>query len=125
MAVLSHSKGCDQWLIVHVETRDEWYSLKADMLNFYIGNIGRGNDNNLINFAKNIKLCDADHLLNQRDAIQEDPERLETWALAYLIKFNKAKCKSCTWVWAIQEQIQAELRTDREQPWVEGTWGCW
>lgn len=80
LADWSHSKGNGQWLIVHVETRDEWGSLEAvlrlTLLNFFIGNMGRGNDNNLIKFAKNIKLCGAAHLLKQRDPIQKDPDRL-------------------------------------------------
>ncbi|GAB0179966.1 cAMP-dependent protein kinase inhibitor alpha [Grus japonensis] len=44
-------------------------------------------------FADNTKLCDAVKLLEGRDAIQRDPDRLDMWASVNLMKFNKAKCK--------------------------------
>ncbi|GAB0179883.1 cAMP-dependent protein kinase inhibitor alpha [Grus japonensis] len=39
------------------------------------------------------KLCGAVDTQEVRDAIQRDLERLERWACANRIKFNKAKCK--------------------------------
>ncbi|GAB0193219.1 cAMP-dependent protein kinase inhibitor alpha [Grus japonensis] len=44
-------------------------------------------------FAGDTKLCGAVNMLEGRDAIQGDLDRLETWARANLMKFNKAKCK--------------------------------
>jgi len=52
-----------------------------------------GNECTLSNFANDTKLCDVVSKLEGRDAIQRDLDRLERWACANLIRFNKAKCK--------------------------------
>ncbi|KAK4822673.1 hypothetical protein QYF61_019040 [Mycteria americana] len=43
--------------------------------------------------CKGCELCGAVDTLEGRDAIQGDPDTLERWACAKLMKFNKAKCK--------------------------------
>ncbi|GAB0179361.1 cAMP-dependent protein kinase inhibitor alpha [Grus japonensis] len=47
----------------------------------------------LSKFADNTKLCDMVYMLEGRDAIQRDLDRLERWARANYMKLNKAKCK--------------------------------
>ena len=52
-----------------------------------------GTESILSKFADNIKLCGVVDMLEGRDAIQRDLDRLERWACVNCMKFNKAKCK--------------------------------
>ncbi|KAK4829069.1 hypothetical protein QYF61_002013 [Mycteria americana] len=58
-----------------------------------VSDVDSGTECILSKFAYDTKLCGVVHMLEGRDAIQRDLDRLERWAHANLMKFNKAKCK--------------------------------
>ncbi|PKU44185.1 rna-directed dna polymerase from mobile element jockey-like [Limosa lapponica baueri] len=63
------------------------------LFNIFVGDMDSGIKCILSKFADNTKLCGAVNTVEGRDAIQRVLDRLERWACADLLKFNKAKCK--------------------------------
>ncbi|GAB0191029.1 mitochondrial enolase superfamily member 1 [Grus japonensis] len=63
------------------------------LFNIFVGDMDSGIECTLSKFANNTKLCGVVNTLERRDAIQRDLDRLERWARANRMKFNKAKCK--------------------------------
>ena len=47
------------------------------------------------------ELSSAVNMPEGQDAIQKDLDRLQQWAQVNIMRFNKSKCKVCTWVVAI------------------------
>jgi len=75
-----------------------WRPVTSDVpqglvLRLALFNMGNGTECTLSTFADNTKLCGAVNMLEGRHVVQRDLDRLESWAPANLMKFNKAKCK--------------------------------
>jgi len=61
------------------------------LFSIFVGDMDSGSECTLSKFIDNTKLCGAVDTLEGRDAMQKDLNRLERWACANIMKFNKAK----------------------------------
>ena len=63
------------------------------LFNIFVSDMDSGIECNLSKSADNTKLCGLVNMLERTDAIQRNIDRLESWACANLMRFNKVKCK--------------------------------
>ncbi|GAB0204424.1 mitochondrial enolase superfamily member 1 [Grus japonensis] len=92
------------------------------LFNVFVGDMNSGIKCTLSKVADNTKLCGVVNMLEGRDAIQRDLDRLERQAHANFMKFCKAKC---TWVRAIPSIATGWAENGLKAALRRRSWGCW
>ncbi|KAJ7404104.1 rna-directed dna polymerase from mobile element jockey-like [Willisornis vidua] len=93
LAGQSDSRTCGQWLNVQAKTSYKWCPqgsiLELALFNIFAGDRGSGIECTPSKFANDTEV----DMLEGRDSIQRDLDRLKRWACVNLMKYSKAKTK--------------------------------
>ena len=82
-------------------------------------------DCTLSKFADDTKLCGVAVMLEGRDAIQRDLDRLERWVCVNFMKFSRAKCKVLHMGLGNSKHKYRLAKNGLRAGLRRRTWGCW
>ena len=90
-----HSPSCGQQLSGCVDTMVFFRGLQVVLVlfNLFVADLDSAVECTFSKFVGDTNFCDMFNTVKRRDATQRDPDKLQRWVCANLIKINKAMCK--------------------------------
>ena len=90
-----HSLSCGQQLSGCVDTMVFFRGLQVVLVlfNLFVADLDSAVECTFSKFVGDTNFCDMFNTVKRRDATQRDPDKLQRWVCANLIKINKAMCK--------------------------------